>query len=323
MNTVPRRQFLQSSLFAGAGLVLGAGSATAIEPIRRIGPSHMRLSIAAYSFRQELTSKPRPKMTLDDFINLATGMDLDAVELTAYYFPRTTPDYLAHLKGRCTRLGLDVSGTAVGNNFCVADPDKLKDQIDSVKKWIEHSSRLGAKTIRIFAGTIAKGDSEEKARERCVAAIQEACDHAAKYGIYLALENHGGITGTAEQILALVKAVKHDWFGVNLDTGNFHTEDPYGDLEKLAPYAVTVQIKTEIQRRGMKKEDADLKRLIDLLAKVRYRGYVALEYEAAEDARTAVPRHMETLKKLVRVSLAATPRFAFRATREAAPGVGR
>jgi sugar phosphate isomerase/epimerase len=300
MSTATRRQFLHSSLLAGTGLVLGAGSAAAIEPIRRSGPSHLRLSIAAYSFRQELTSKPKPKMTLDDFIDLAAGMDLDAVELTAYYFPRTTPDYLAHLKGRCTRLGLDVSGTAVGNNFCVADPDKLKKEIDSVKEWTEHSARLGAKTMRIFAGNVAKGDNADKARERCVAAIQEACDHAAKYGVYLALENHGGLTSTVEQILALVKAVKHDWFGVNLDTGNFHTDDPYGDLEKLTPYAVTVQVKTEIQRRGMKKEDADLARLIDMLRKAHYRGYVALEYEAAEDARTAVPRHIETLKKLVR-----------------------
>jgi sugar phosphate isomerase/epimerase len=302
MSIATRRQFLHSSLLAGAGLAAGAGSAAAIEPIRRSGPSHLRLSLAAYSFRQALNlqSKPKPAMTLDDFIDLAADNDLDAVELTAYYFPQTTPDYLAHLKGRCTRLGLDVSGTAVGNNFCVANPDKLKEQIDMVKKWTEHSARLGAKTMRIFAGGVAKGDSEDKARERCVAAIQEACDHAAKYGVYLALENHGGLTDTVEHILALVKEVKHDWFGVNLDTGNFHTEDPYGDLEKLVPYAVTVQVKTEIQRRGMKKEDADLSRLIDMLRKARYRGYVALEYEAAEDARTAVPRHLETLKKLVR-----------------------
>ncbi|HEY7310853.1 MAG TPA: sugar phosphate isomerase/epimerase family protein [Gemmataceae bacterium] len=300
MKNATRRQFLHSSLLAGTGMVVGAGAAPAIEPIRRGGESHLRLSIAAYSFRKELTRKPKPDMTLDDLIDLAARMDLDAVELTAYYFPQTTPDYLAHLKGRCTRLGLDVSGTAVGNNFCVADPDKLKKEIDSVKKWTEHTARLGGKTMRIFAGNVAKDDSEDKARERCVAAIQEACDHAAKFGVYLALENHGGITGTLEQILALVKAVKHDWFGVNLDTGNFHTDDPYGDLEKLAPYAVTVQVKTEIQRRGMKKEDADLKRLIDILRKASYRGYVALEYEAAEDARTAVPRHIETLKKLVR-----------------------
>lgn len=308
MNTATRRQFLHSSLLAGTGLTLGAASAAAIEPIRRTGPTHLRLSLAAYSYRKSLSdyqhkakaSKSKPAMTLDDFIDLAAGMDLDAVELTAYYFPKTTPDYLAHLKGRCTRLGLDVSGTAVGNNFCVNDAEKLREQIDYVKQWIEHSARLGAKTIRIFAGNLAKNDSEEKARQRCVEAIQESCDYAAKYGIYLALENHGGLTSTAEQVLALVKAVKHDWFGINFDSGNFHTEDPYGDLEKIAPYAVVAQIKTEIQRRGMKKEEADLKRLIEILRAVHYRGYVALEYEAAEDAHTAVPRHIEALKKLVR-----------------------
>lgn len=301
MFTATRRQFLHSSLLAGTGLALGAGSTTAIEPIHRLGPAHLRLSLAAYSFRQalDLKRKPKPAMTLDDFIDCAARMNLDAVELTAYYFPKTTPDYLAHLKGRCTRLGLDVSGTAVGNNFCVVDADKLREQIASVKQWIEHSARLGAKTMRIFAGNVAKNDNEEKARSRCVAAIQEACDHAAKYGVYLALENHGGITSTAEQVLALVMAVRHDWFGVNLDTGNFHTDDPYSDLAKIAPYAVTVQIKTEIQRRGMKKQDADLKRLIEILRAARYRGYVVLEYEAAEEAETAVPRHIETLQKLM------------------------
>ncbi|HEV3257894.1 MAG TPA: sugar phosphate isomerase/epimerase family protein, partial [Gemmataceae bacterium] len=210
-----------------------------------------------------------------------------------------TPDYLAHLKGRCTRLGLDVSGTAVGNNFCASDPDKLKEQLNYVKRWVEHSSRLGAKTIRIFAGNLDRGDTEEKARARCVDAIQEACDHAGKYGIYLALENHGGITATIDQTLALVGAVKHDWFGVNWDTGNFRSADPYADLEKLAPYAVTVQIKTEIHRAARKPEEADLKRLIGILRTAGYRGYVAMEYEAAEDPKTAIPRHMRTLRKLV------------------------
>ena len=101
-------------------------------------------------------------------------------------------------------------------------------------------------------------------------------------------------------MLGIVKAVKHDWFGVNFDTGNFRSADPYADLERLAPYAVVTQIKTEIQRTGADKEEADLKRLLDMLRNTGYRGYVALEYEAAEDPRTAVPRHLETLKKLVR-----------------------
>jgi sugar phosphate isomerase/epimerase len=301
MTTATRRQFLQSALAAGAGVGLTTGSLPAIEPIRRTGRPHLRLSLAAYSFRKylALNLQPKPPMTLLDFAAFAAGLDLDAIEPTAYYFAETTPEYLAQLKGTCTRLGLDISGTAVSNNFCLADPAKLKAEIAKVKQWVEHASRLGAKTIRIFSGNVDKGDTEDKARARCVEATQEACDYAGKYGIYLALENHGGITARVDQILALVRAVKHDWFGVNLDTGNFRSPDPYADLAQLAPYAVCVQVKTEIQRAGAAREEADLKRLIDLLRAVGYRGYVALEYEAAEEPKTAVPRYIEALKRLV------------------------
>ncbi len=152
--------------------------------------------------------------------------------------------------------------------------------------------------MRIFAGPLAKGDTEEKARARSIEAIQECCDHAAKVGVLLALENHGGIVATPEQLLAIVTAIKHDWFGVNLDTGNFKTPDPYADLVKIAPYAVIVQIKTEVHPGGVQ-QPADLERLTGLLRGANYRGYVALEYEGKEDPKTAVPRAVEELKKLM------------------------
>jgi sugar phosphate isomerase/epimerase len=297
MTLSNRRQFLATSLVAGA--VGFAGSAAAIEPIRREGRSLIRLSLAAYSFRQALNlSQKPPPMNLEGFIDMAAGLPLDAVELTAYYFPETTTRYLARLKGRCTRLGLDVSGTAIGNNFCHTDAMRLREQIDNAKRWVEHTSRLGGKTVRIFGGTVAKNDTEERARRQCIEAMQECSTYAGQFGIYLALENHGGITGTSEQMLALVRAIKSNWFGVNLDTGNFRTKNPYADLERLAPYAIVVQIKTEIQRQGMKAEEADLKRKIQMLRSVNYRGYVALEYEAAEDPKTAVPRYARTLREM-------------------------
>src|SRR5262245_28402747 len=249
-----RRDFLAASL----GVVTAGSTAAAIEPIRRQGRPHMRLSLAAYSFRQALDLKQQiPAMTLDGFIDMAATQPLDAVELTAYYFPESSPRYLARLKGRATRLGLDISGTAVGNNFCSTNASRLKEQIASVKSWIEHTSRLGGKTMRIFAGSVERGDTEERARQRCLEAIHECCEHAGQFGVFLALENHGGITATPEQMLELVRAVKSDWFGVNLDTGNFHGADPYAELARLAPYAVTVQLKTEIQRAGKQKEQAD------------------------------------------------------------------
>ena len=296
-----RRRFLQASLVTGAaGLGLGA-TAQAIEPIRRTGRAQLRLSFAAYSYRQylNLSAKPMPAMTLEGFVDAAAAMPFDAVELTAYYFPSTQPQYLANLKGRCTRLGLDISGTAVGNNFCLTDAGRMKEEIAKVKSWIEHTARLGGKTMRIFAGNVTKGDTEERARARCLEAIQESCEHAGQFGVYLALENHGGIVATADQMVSLVRAVKSDWFGVNLDTGNFRTADPYADMARIAPYAVVCQLKTEIQRAGKKKEDADLKRLVSILRDANFRGYVALEYEAAEDPKVAVPRHAAALRRLM------------------------
>src|SRR4051794_5191209 len=100
LMTATRRQFLQTSLAAGTGAALAATPASAIEPIRRTGRPLMRLSLAAYSFRQQLDlrRKPQPAMSLDDFIDLAAALPFDAVELTAYYFAQTTPRYLASLK---------------------------------------------------------------------------------------------------------------------------------------------------------------------------------------------------------------------------------
>ena len=293
-----RRDLFQTAGAAAVGYSLCARNVNAIEPIQRTGKPSFRLSLAAYSFRQWLDLKKK-EMTLFDFIDMAAGWPLDAVELTAYYFEKTTPEYLAALKGRCTRLGLDISGTAVGNNFCVKGADALKKELDSVKRWVEHTSLLGGKTIRIFAGSVRKGDDEEAARKQAIEAMQEACEHAGTYGIYLALENHGGITSTPEQLLGLVKAVKSDWFGVNLDSGNFHTEDPYGDLAKIAPYAVIAQFKTEVHPMGKPKEEADLSKLVEMMRTVNYRGYVALEYEAAENAKVAVPRYLAALRKLI------------------------
>jgi sugar phosphate isomerase/epimerase len=290
---ISRRAFLTSGFALAAVAPLRA-----IEPIVRHGPAQFKLSVAAYSFHKLLERKKdtKPKMVLEEFIDRAAEWGVPAVELTSYYFAETTPVYLTSLKRRCTRLGLAVSGGAVGNNFCVTDPAKLRKEIDSVKRGAEHVSLLGGQTLRIFAGTLGKGDTEEKARTRVVEAIQESCDHAAKVGVYLALENHGGITAKADQLLALVTAVKHNWFGVNLDTGNFRTPAPYADLARIAPYAITVQLKTQIERPGCPKEPTDFACVFGILRHVGYRGYVALEYEGEADPFQAVPCYLKQMQ---------------------------
>jgi sugar phosphate isomerase/epimerase len=300
MPSTHRRAFLKSAALAAAACPLAlARRAAAIPPIGRTRPSHLKLSLAAYSYRQFLDVK-KPKMDLFDFVNLAADMGLDGVELTSYYFPAdVNTDYLHRLKQHAFTLGLDVSGTSVGNNFCVPAGPARDKQLELVRTWVDRAAELDAPVIRIFAGSVAKGDTEEKAVALATEGIKAALPYAAEKGVALALENHGGITATPAQLLTLVQAVDAPNFGVNLDTGNFHGDDPYADLARIAPYALNVQVKTEISPKGQKRQEADLGRIVGILREARYSGYVVLEYEAAEDPMTAVPRHIKALRQAI------------------------
>lgn len=295
--TSSRRDFLRTAAAVAIAPAM-PGLAPAIDPIKRPGPkADLKLSLAAYSFRQALDLK-KPKMTLFDFIDLAATLPLDAVELTSYYFAETTDAYLDKLKAHAAKKKLAISGVPARSNFCIRDKDKRRAEIEGVKHWIGRAARLGAKTVRIFAGNLEKGDTLADAQKRVVTAIEECCLAAEKVGVTLALENHGGITATPEQLLALVKPITSPVLGVNIDTGNFHTADPYADIAKIAPYGVVSQVKTEVYPNN-KKEEADLARVVKILKEANFHGYVALEYEAAEDPMVAVPKYVKELRKLI------------------------
>jgi sugar phosphate isomerase/epimerase len=296
-----RRGFLTRSLLAAAAApaLLRPSTAVAIPPIFRPRPSHLKLSVAAYSYRQMLTAKP-PRMDMFGFVDLAADLGFDAVEPTSYYFPADADDaYFARWKRHAFRQGMDVSGTAIGNNFCFPAGPKRDEQIALTKKWIDIAAFIGAPVIRTFAGTVPKDATEDAALAWVVECYNEVLPHAEAKGVVLAVENHGGITATPQQLLRIVESIDHENFGVNLDTGNFHTEDPYGDLALLAPYAVNVQVKTEIRPKDKPAEETDFARIVDILRHALYSGYVVIEYEAKEDVLFAMPRHAHKLRKLL------------------------
>ncbi len=292
-----RREAIARAGIVAAGLA--AGAAHAIEPIVRKGPARLKLGVCAYSYRQLLTRKEEP-MTLEGFLEKAAELDFDGVELTSYYFRDTSPEFLRRIRARAFALGLDVAGSAVGNNFCLPPGPARDKQIEMVKKWVEHSEALGAPVIRIFAGSKQKDQADADAHKVLVETIEECCGYAGQHGVYLALENHGGPTATAEGTLKILRDVKSPWFGANLDTGNFHGADPYAEIAAVAPYAITTHVKVEVSAAGQKAQPADFPRIVKILREAGYRGYLSIEYEAKEDPLTALPRHAKALREAMK-----------------------
>jgi sugar phosphate isomerase/epimerase len=255
----------------------------------------MRLGCAAYSYRQFFQNG---ELTLPQFVTHCREMGLDGVELTAYYFPDTERSTLHSLKRHCLLEGMHILGTAVGSNFTQNDSDKRREQVAMTKTWIEHSVTLGAPCIRVFAGPIPEGVTEEEAMQRAFTCLEECIAFASERGVVVALENHGGVTSRAEQVMRFVDRFSGPWFGLNLDFGNFRS-DPYAEFARCAPHAVTTHVKRTLHG-ASGPERVDYARVVKVMRDAGYRGYFSIEYEDAEDPRAAVPDVVAHLKGCLR-----------------------
>ena len=291
-----RRTLLKTTATLAAGSPL-----LGIDPIERTGKPKLKLSLAAYSFRRQLTAKPGTPGAMDmlGFIDWASNQDLDAVEPTSYFFPKeVTPEYLAELRRRAHLQGVDISSGAIRNVFTLPDGPELNKWHAHVDTWINHYAAIGCPIIRVFAGKAPKGISEKEAIDNAVRNLEKACERAGRKGIILALENHDFLMDS-RRLTTIVERVQSPWFAVNLDSGNFTDKDPYAAFERTAPYAATVQLKVELRNAQGQKVPADLGRLVKILKAAKYRGYVVLEYEAAEDPYKAVPQSLAQLRALI------------------------
>jgi sugar phosphate isomerase/epimerase len=305
-----RAWFARSSTAALAVVALaGIPNAKPSDSFPRTEPARMKLSLAAYSFRdffkdtnaKRAVEPPADKtMTMSSFLDYSADHGCDGAETTSYYFPANTDRaYLLKLKRHAFLRGLAISGGAIGNTFThPAGPARDK-EMALLKKWVDYCAILGAPHIRVFAGTVTKGMTEDQAVANSIETLKEACAYAGEHGVFLGLENHGGIVAEPGPLLHILKSVDSPWLGINLDSGNFQTADPYGDFAKCAPYAVNVQLKTEVHPKGQAQTHSDIKRFIKILANAKYQGYVALEFEEKADPYETIPAVLKEIRAAI------------------------
>lgn len=309
-HPISRRSFGRSALLgsvAGSALLsIGGRLLSALEPFAHTKTPRLRLGLAAYSFRDHFTpGEKNPPLSTPDakpldmfgFVDYCAEHGCDGAELTSYYFPKDiSPDYLMRLKRHAFLRGVEISGTAVGNTFTHSAGAERTKEVAAVRLWIDRAAALGAPHIRIFAGSVPKGLSAAEAKKNCIETTREVAAYAGEKGIFLGIENHGGIVAEADQLLDIVRSVDSPWVGINLDIGNFNTQDPYADLERCAPYAVNVQFKTDIHPKGQKPHTTDLPRVVKMLQQAKYQGYFTLEYESSQDPWSGVPQWLQKMR---------------------------
>jgi sugar phosphate isomerase/epimerase len=287
-----RRRFIKS--FIAVPILTTAGVAintTSFSQDRNVnsGKGKLKLSLNAFSFNGPLMEQ---KMTLDHLLDTCAEIGFDGVDITGYYFPgypNVPPDeYLYHVKRKAFRLGLDITGTGVRNDFTDPDKNKRNEHVTLVKNWIDAASKLGAPVIRIFAGTQnPKGYSREQITEWMLADIKECLAYGKQKGVIVAIQNHNDFIMTADHAIEFIEKINSEWFGLILDTGSYRVHDPYAEIAKSAKYAVNWQIKENVFINGLEKE-ADIPKIIQTIHASDYRGYIPIETLGAGDPKPKV-----------------------------------
>ncbi len=284
MNTSRRRCF---KLLAAAPL-FASTSIAAQEP------ALFRPAICAYSFRNELKSG---QMTYADVIRMAAGTGADGVDLTAYWLPDTNDETLFALKRLAYRLAVSIYSVGIRARMAQPSPELRDDAVAMVRQWLDVAERLGASQLRVFGGDVPRGATEDQAVGWAVETLKRCAEEASRKGIILGLEDDGGVTTTAERTVEIVKKADSPWTGVTLDVGNF-VDDAYRQIEVCAPFASNVHFKSQVRVAG-RRQSADWPRILRILRKAGYRGYLALEYELEENPRVAVPQLIARMRELI------------------------
>jgi sugar phosphate isomerase/epimerase len=298
-----RRSFIRNSALVLPGTLLGRG------PVERTGSPNLKLSLAAYSFRNQFKwfknrrNKNGGEMTLHHFVDYCANQRIPAAEITTYFFePEVREDALLGLRLHAQNRGVALSGTAIGNNFSIGKGLLLDKQISETKAWIDKTALLGASHMRVFPGLAKDFINSPVRMGEAIDALQECSDYGEQKGVVVGVENHGNMS--VEQILYILESVDSSWFGINLDTSNYivETDDElYDAITRSLPYAVNVQVKVKRKLPDGTKVEVDLKKMISLIEEAGYQGYVVLEYEE-EAPREKVPEYIDLLKKIINPS---------------------
>ena len=312
-----RRSFLRkSSTLVGAGL---AAAAVGAEPVLSAGPDgagqggarRNPIAVSTYSFWRY---RDDSKLSIEQCIDMAGEMGFDAVEILHIQMEEESNSYLQKLKRRAFVSGLDLCGFSTHQGFVSPDREKRQKNVEHTIHCIEMAYKLGIPTIRVNTGRwgttksfddlmanrgiepILEGYTDDDGFAWVIECIEQCLPKAEECGVLLGLENHWGLGRTAAGVLRIIKAVDSPWLRATMDTGNF-LEDPYDQLDQMAPEAVYVQAKTYYGGGTWYTLDLDYPRIAQILRRHNYRGYISLEFEGKEDLMTAIPKSLAMLRE--------------------------
>jgi len=318
MNRLPstsRRTFLKSA---------AALSALAATPaaVRAAGKEKYKISLAQWSLNKRFLKRPGAE-PLDnlEFAKIARSVGIDGLEYVNQMFKDKAKDevYLGEMKKRAAGEGVKSLLIMVDGEGALGAPkeDVRAKTVENHLKWLDAAKFLGCHSIRVNAASDAKLSWDEQAK-LAADGLHRLCVEGDKRGLWVVVENHGGLSSHGKWLTQVMKLADHKRVGILPDFGNFYTDrtksemyNPYQGLREFMPWvkqAVSAKaydwdtgagrFYTE-DRREKLEMTLDYERLIKIVVAAGYTGYIGIEYEGHKHSELdGIKRTKQALEEL-------------------------
>jgi sugar phosphate isomerase/epimerase len=254
------------------------------------------LACETYSFRDMIRVGKLDMTTIPAFYK---EQGIRGISYNDMFFKTLDDAFIDQVKAAVKQAGRVVTCYVIEGNLAIADETKRKAQIGADKQKMRAAARLGAPVVRINVGNTGKENVDDTLGvERVVAAFKnDLLPLAKELKLKISIENHGGVSKTAANIVKIIKETDPKWVGSLVDFGNFPAANRYEEIQAVVPYAFVTHVKVnEFDEKG-EARDYDFPRVLKMLKQVKYKGPISIEYEGKGDPVEGVQKSKALIVK--------------------------
>ena len=291
--------------FLGVAAGLAGSSLLASSPLGGLWAPRkplFEISLAEWSLHRTLR---KGDLTNLDFPKKAKSLGISAVEYVNSFFKDKAKDakYLAELDKRCKGEGVkSLLIMCDGEGALGAKDDKRRSQaVENHHKWVTAAKTLGCHSIRVNAKS--QGSYEEQ-QKLAADGLRRLCEFADGHGIYVIVENHGGLSSNGKWLSETLKMVDHPRVGALPDFGNFNLGggkqyDRYKGVDELMPFAQGVSAKSHAFDDEGSEKHTDYDRMLDIVVKKHgWRGHIGVEFEGGGSEDVGIQKTRALLERV-------------------------
>ncbi len=252
---------------------------------------HLKISLAQWSLNKAIKAGQLSGL---DFAKKSRSFGIEGIEYVSGLY--TTHSNLLEkmsmnklsdeLLKRSNDYGIDNVLIMIDGQGNLASSNKKErlEAIDNHMRWIDFALKLGCETLRL---NLNGEKNLDKWTDNSVKSLSTLSEY--NKNINVVVENHGGFSSNGNYLANVMSNVNIINCGTLPDFGNFCMDgsprncnnwyDKYKGVEELMPYAHAVSAKSYHFDENGDETTIDYKKMIDIVKKAGYKGYVGIEYE--------------------------------------------